>query len=232
MASGLLIVTTSKTAKTFSLVMESNSANHEYALPAAELGESDAAAELGEPHFDEEATVLSARPVVPLEVVEAEQRSKKHLLFGLAIACSLMMGALAAKLIYKQRGNGQVSAIGTAVSGAAAIAAGEPASNPGTSEKVQSAGVSGQGVTKTSGEKSAPAISSSAPATAVDTRRDESLPPLVDERELTRPERIYGRRLRRRAERQAGQESGGRDRKSSDDLLRIRDIFEGPSRRP
>ena len=201
--------------------MESNSANQE------DLG----AAELGEPHFDEEATVLSARPVVALEVVKAEERSKKHLLFGLAIACSLMMGALAAKLIYKQRGNGQVPAIGTAVSGAA-IAAGEPASNPATPEKVQSAGVSGQGAAKTAGVKSAPAISGSAPATVVDMRPDESLPPQVDERELTRPERIYARRLRRRAERQARQESGGSERKSSDDLLRIRDIFEGPARRP
>ena len=99
--------------------MESNSANQEYALRA----------ELREPHFDEEATVLSARPVVPLEVVKAEERSKKHLLFGLAMACSLVMGAVAAKLIYKQRGNGQVPAIGTAVSGAAAISAGEPASS-------------------------------------------------------------------------------------------------------
>ena len=54
--------------------------------------------------------------------------------------------------------------------------------------------------------------------------------PQIDDEEMRREERIEARRLRRRAERQAEREAR-RDRRRGDDLLRIREIFEG-SRRP
>jgi len=202
--------------------MESNNINQEYF---------EGAVSLGEPHFDEEATVLSARPVVPLQEIKAEEQSRKRLIVGLAMACSLTMGALAATLIYKQRGEGQSTAISTAVPGAAGIVVNDPASSSATAE-VGGGAAAGTPETgaSTAEEKSVPSVSSSTASTAVELQQKKNLPQLVDERELTRAERIDARRLRRRLERQEWRESGGRERKSSDDLLRIRDIFEGPSR--
>ena len=202
--------------------MESNNINQEYF---------EGAAPLGEPHFDEEATVLSARPVVPLQEIKAEEQSRKRLIVGLAMACSLTMGALAATLIYKQRGEGQSTAISTAVPGAAGTVV-DPASSPAT------AGVGGgavadtlpEGGATTAEKKSVPSVSSSIASTAVELQRKKNLPEQAEELEVTRAERIDSRRLRRRLERQAWRESGARQRKTSDDLLRIRDIFEGPTR--
>jgi hypothetical protein len=203
--------------------MESNNINQEYF---------EAAVPLGEPHFDEEATVLSARPVVPLQEIKAEEQSRKRLIVGLAMACSLTMGALAATLIYKQRGEGQSTAISTAVPGAAGMVVDHPASSPAAAE------VGGGAVGDTLPEagattaetKSVPSVSGSTASTAVELQRKKNLPEQVEELEVTRAARIDSRRLRRRLERQAWRESGGRQRKTSDDLLRIRDIFEGPTR--
>lgn len=203
--------------------MESNNINQEYF---------EGAVSLGEPHFDEEATVLSARPVVPLQEIKAEEQSRKRLIVGLAMACSLTMGALAATLIYKQRGEGQSTAISTAVPGAAGIVVNDPASSSATAEVgggVAAGALPETGAT-TAEKKSIPSVSSSTASTAVELQQKKNLPQQVDERELTRAERIGARRLRRRLERQEWRESDGRQRKTSDDLLRIRDIFEGPSR--
>ena len=203
--------------------MESNNMNQEYF---------DGAGPFGEPHFDEEATVLSARPVVPLQEIKAEEQSRKRLIVGLAMACSLMMGALAATLIYKQRGEGQSTAISTAVPGAAGIVVDDPASSPATAEVGggAAAGTLPETGATTAEKKSVPLVSSSTASTAVELQRKKNLLQQVDEGGLTRAERIDARRFRRRLERQEWRESGGRQRKASDDLLRIRDIFEGPSR--
>ena len=200
--------------------MESNSTNEEYFIGAGPLPE---------PHFDEEATVLAARPVVPLDEVKAEESSRKRLLFGLAMAFSLTMGALAATLIYKQRGEGQSRAISTAVPGAAGIVVDEPVRTTANVEAVGDAAaekVPEADASTVDRESPAPVSQSTIP-TAVEKR---TLSQEVEESELTRAERISERRLRRRAERQARRESGGRPRRASDDLLKIRDIFEGPAR--
>jgi hypothetical protein len=147
------------------------------------------------------------------------------------MACSLTMGALAATLIYKQRGEEQATAISTAVPGAAGRVVDPPASSPATAE------VGGGAVADTLPEvgattaekKSMPSVSDSTASTAVELQQKKNLPEQEEELEVTRAERIDSRRLRRRLERQAWRESGGRQRKTSDDLLRIRDIFEGPT---
>jgi hypothetical protein len=198
--------------------METNIVNEEYfedELP------------LGEPHFDEEATLLSARPVVPLQEINAEEQSRKRLIVGLAMACSLMMGALVATLIYKRGGQAQSAAISTAVPGAA----GNLVDDPATPEVGGGAtGVLTQGDATTVEKKSAPSVSRSAESIAVESQQKKNLPQQLDEQDLSRDERIEARRLRRRLDRQARRESSGRSRRTSDDLLRIRDIFEGPSR--
>lgn len=202
--------------------MESNIMNEEYF---------EGAVPLGEPHFDEEATLLSARPVVPLQEIKAEERSRKRLIVGLAMACSLMMGALAATLIYKQRGQAETAAISTVVPGAAGIVVDDPVSPPATEEVGGAAtGLLPEAGATTVEKKSAPAVSRSTASTAVESQQKKNLPQPLEERELSRDERIEARRPRPRLERQAQRESWGRPRKTSDDLLRIRDIFEGPPR--
>jgi len=185
---------------------------------------------LGEPHFDEEATLLSARPVVPLQEIEAGERSRKRLIVGFAMACSLMMGALAATLIYKQRGQAQSAAISTAVPGAAGIAVDDPVTPAATEVEGGTGGVLPQVSAPTVEKKSAPSSSIGVASTAAESQQKKNLPDELDERDLSREERIEDRRFRRRLARQARRDSLGRPRRSSDDLLRIRDIFEGPRR--
>ena len=201
--------------------MESNIINEEYFEDGVHLGE---------PHFDEEATLLSARPVVPLQEIKAEERSRKRLILGFAMACSLVMGALAATLIYKQRSQAQ-SAISTAVPGAAGIAVDDPVSPPATEQVGGGAtGVLPEAGATTAEKESVPPVSRSTASTAVESQQKKNLVEPLEEPELSRAERIEARRLRRRLERQARRESLGRPRRTSDDLLRIRDIFEGPPR--
>jgi len=184
---------------------------------------------LSEPHFDEEATLLSAQPVVPLEEIVAEERSGKRLMFGVAMVFSLIVGALGGTLIYKQRGHKQSTAIvDTAVPGADGIAVDE--SVP-VSPVAEQASAAGSGVLPES--SAVPAETKTVPSRSLRTEsstvgtKGRKLASMEDERELRRAERIEARRLRRKSER----EEARRYRERTDDVLRIREIFEG-SRRP
>ena len=186
--------------------------------------------QLAEPHFDDEATLLSARPVVPLQKLKAEERSGKRLVLAVAMAGSLMVGALGATLIYKlSRQEPSTALVSTAVPGAAGIAVDEAVSSPSIAEAVGSAATAtlpeaGSGNLD---EKTVPWVSRS--SASAEPKRTRSTRRQVDQRELRRAERIDLLRFRSRSEREAQRESG-RKRKPSDDLLRIREIFEGPSR--
>lgn len=48
------------------------------------------------PEFDDERTLLSARPVVPLNEIDAKVRRKRHLVLGGAFAVAMMLGAASA----------------------------------------------------------------------------------------------------------------------------------------
>jgi len=170
---------------------------------------------LSEPHFDEEATLLSARPVVPLRDVTPETRSGRRLALGLAMAVSVMAGALGATLIYKQRGQKPATGIvetatavpesKTPLSGAGGAISESPASVPSMSENLND----------------------------VATREVRSAGDIThrqDEMAMRRAERMEARRLRRDAEREAKRETRSHKGQSSRDLLRIREIFEGSPR--
>jgi hypothetical protein len=184
-----------------------------------------------EPHFDEEATLLSARRVVPLEKIEAERRSKKSLVFAAVILFSLIVGGLGGALIFKQGQKQSTAILDSAVPGAAGIATKESVATPAVAESLADAGT---GTLPDNG--ALPAESKSAPARLprIDSprvgTREKSLPGELDDQELRGAERIEERRLRRRYEREA-QKEARRQRDRSDDVLRIREIFEG-SRRP
>ena len=203
--------------------MAAQSTNEEYLIDAAPLTE---------PHFDEEATLLSARPVVPLQEVKAEENFRKGLLFGLAMAGSLMLGALGASFIYRQRGEVATTAISTAVPGAAGVVIEGPSDTTANAEAAGGAAAEkmAEADLSTVDKKSAAAVPTGATSNTVETKAVESPSSESEEPELTRAERIAERRLRRRAERQTQREYEGRPRRNSDGALRIREIFEGPGR--
>ena len=51
-----------------------------------------------QPHFDDERTIAFARPVVPLEKIEAKERHRKNWILGGAFAIAMMLGAASALL--------------------------------------------------------------------------------------------------------------------------------------
>ena len=55
------------------------------------------------PHFDDESTLQSARPVVPLHEVKRASLVRRKLLLGGALLVAAVIGAGAASLIYDQR---------------------------------------------------------------------------------------------------------------------------------
>lgn len=201
--------------------MESNIEHREYFVSGLPLDE---------PHFDEEATLLSAQPVVPLQEIKADERSKKRLLFGLALACSLGLGALGAKLVYKQRTQEpSTEVVNQAASGAAGINFDEPVGGNAESVAGAATGIAPETDTETA-VPTKPLSSPSRRVALVETKRKTPIPRQIEERESTWDDRFSERRLRRISERQTLRESRRRQRRSADDLLRIREIFEGPSR--
>lgn len=51
---------------------------------------------VNEPHFDDELTVLSAQPVVPLETIEAKVKHRRRWFLGSAFALAMLLGAASA----------------------------------------------------------------------------------------------------------------------------------------
>jgi hypothetical protein len=203
--------------------------------------------ELNEPHFDEEATMLSARPVVPLEEIRTRENSKKRLALGAAMLFSVIVGALGATLIYKQRGQKQAPAAvetqltdvdgsadslkqtsnSAAKSIAEASSGSVPEAEPATPESEPAAPIRKAPKRVSVSSEASEAGPVKVKARARDVDRDSEL---EDEREFRRAERIEARQMRRRAEWEDMKEARRR-RRHSEDLLRIRDIFEGPRRR-
>lgn len=187
---------------------------------------------LTEPHFVEEATLLSARPVVPLEEIKGEERSRKRLLFCLAVAGSLALGALSAALLYRNSGQGEPLAITQAAPDAAGITVETPAAAIAESVGGSATGFSSEAEAETPvppvSRKPLTSVSRNSPAVAKKPRT--AMPPQIEETERNWDERFYERRARRMSQREAKRESRRRQRRSADDLLRVRDIFEGPPR--
>ena len=185
------------------------------------------------PHFDEDATLLSARPVVPLHEVKAETRSRRPVIFGLTILAAIFVGAISATLLLMQNGqNSQDPAEAETIqptvsfSGAAGGSTSEPAEAgvPLAREPVEEPQTRKVPSGSDFSSKSRPtaAISRrSVKAGSPEQERDEDSE--NGERELRRAERRDARREARRERRHRREQRG-------DDLLRIREIFEGSPR--
>ena len=187
------------------------------------------------PHFDDEATIQSARPVVPLREVKRAARAKRQLLLGATICFAAVAGALGASLIYDQltqraekttainnadvpelsadfvSPSGEVS--GSTVNPAEAIV---PSSDVALTSDVESE----RQVTPTTSKTRQGAVKNSRVEKPVEkiARQAEVQnvpePDIVSEQQLLREQRREARRARR-------------ERRANAELMRIREIFEG-----
>jgi hypothetical protein len=172
-----------------------------------------------EPHFDDEATLLSAQPVVPLERIKRGERWGKRLAFGMTIVFSLIAGAIGGNFIYRQRAQKAPAAINTAMPGADGGTMEEPAASPSLAEH---SGDVDTGIVSESGT----AVTVKEPVHAVAPSAVVS--PLLKKR-APRDHSIVAQRSIRRTEREVPREAR-RQKSKSDDVLRIREIFEGSGR--
>jgi hypothetical protein len=192
---------------------------------------------LSTPHFDEEATLLSARPVVPLQEIKTAERPARRLTFGLALLMALVIGAIGATLIYRQRDQAPVTAE-TAMPNAdeapavstGTEAGGGPADVPPLSASASVTTVKPHESAATRPRKPAGAAAQSAGWVETSETSPDEADRLAEEMAARRAERQEARRLRREAQREAWGEVRSRRAQRSDDLLRIREIFEGPPR--
>jgi hypothetical protein len=204
--------------------------------------------DLDEPHFDEEATIL-ARPVVPLDEVKETKRSKGGLALTLAIVGGLLIGLLAATLIYRYLSASQPATVETTVVEPPAPAAEQPSVETLTPAGGAIASVDKAVDETIPDEKPAGAadnpepkpeeprtVRTPNPPSETEPRRpvivrdsprpaDEEEDEEVD-RAMRRAQRQEERRERRRSVREARREERQRPA-ASDDLTRIREIFEG-----
>jgi hypothetical protein len=184
---------------------------------------------LAEPHFEEEATLLSARPVVPLEGIEDGRRLGRRLVFGLAIIASLILGALGAKFIYR---SGEEAAVVTDAARGGAASIDEPAQPPSIVEGAAGATTEGLPSATTAEVKSELRAPVNHEPVRKAVERQKATPQLSDEREFQLERRPNDRRFERERERDERSETRWRwrRRRSPDGLTRIREIFEGPTR--
>lgn len=183
---------------------------------------------LTEPHFEEEATLLSARPVVPLEEIKAGKRLGRRLSFGLAIIGSLLLGALGAKFIYRSGAQATVVVSDAARGGAGSMD--EPVQAPSIVEGAAGATTAGL-PTATSAEVKSKALTPvKHEPVKREVKRQEAELQSSDDREFQREPRSDDRRYEQDPERERRREARGRRRRSADGLSRIREIFEGPRR--
>jgi len=198
--------------------------------------------QLSQPHFDDEATLLSARRVVPLGNIRVASRSGSWLALGFTIVFAAIVGSLGSMLIFRQQDQKQIA---PAVERSASLSEPDlPDKQPLSGADVNTetdAGLttSGSVAAVTDDPGNGNVVTDARKATVVSSQGSKSgqangdwLPAARDQRnqgELRRPNRIETHRSKRNAEREVRIESRGH-RNPLDDLLRIREIFEGPPR--
>jgi hypothetical protein len=188
---------------------------------------------LAEPHFDDEATVLSARPVVPLDEVPVDelesyekQRSSRFArgwVFAATVAGAMLLGAVVAiayfSYVNRQPIQPAVSDDGI-VAGAEGLAI-EPTGNSGAS--VTTAEARSPAADTPVAVKEAPAVSQPE-VSSRETRKPVARRVAVLTFPSSHEERKEARRLAKQQRKEIEHESRNRN------LTRIREIFEGPQR--
>lgn len=193
------------------------------------------------PNFEDENTLLSARPVVPLEKFDVKERRRKHWLLGGAFAIAMLLGAASALLAsYMKLRN--APAVATEITevetpGApVAVAAEEFAASELPAENTEEAQSAEELVVPVEPKK-APVVRRRA---TVNLNTELIRPRVVREREGDEEDELE--RIReailvdawqeRRARRAARRERRNRVDHHERDLSNLDEIFEGPRKRP
>ena len=185
---------------------------------------------LSEPHFDEEATVLSAKPVVPLSQVKANRKNLNGFALAATIVAGLFVGAFGAGFIYSKRQVSVEPQIEVAVEPKETEAVAESIDTEEQAEETPA--ITDSAETEAPLNESSEALESeelkeaSASEKTERTERPKAkLFGVIRERRAARIERRHAEtREERRPRRVKGQQSSN---DGQNDLFRIRDIFEG-----
>lgn len=186
------------------------------------------------PHFDEDATLLSARPVVPLHEVKAQTRSRRHIVFGLTIVAAILVGAISATLLLMQNGQNSQSAAEAEVNQPTVSSSG--AAGGSTSESAEArvpVPAEPDNEPQTTEVPSAHDSSIKKRSTATISRRSvkpAGSPDQVSDEDFENDGFEPRRAERREARREARRQRRNRREQVGDELLRIREIFEGSPR--
>ena len=205
--------------------MESNITDQQFWSPESPLAQ---------PHFDDEATLLSARPVVPIEKLSVKPGSSRPLVLGFALAGAVFLGVTATAFYFSQfrtTGRQPESSLETLSAGARGVASKAVAptdeSQAGSSsvDSIMPAKVKAQvpDSLQTRPLNSSNVVSKKAVVRHVTVAPEQSFESEYE----TREER---RAAKREAKEQRRANRERREGKHSDEVLRIRDIFEGPPR--
>lgn len=182
-----------------------------------------------QPHFDDELTVLTARPVVPLQQIEAKVKHRRRWFLGGAFAIAMLLGAASALVsaYLKLRNVPDPDLQTTAVSSVSDEEPVEPvaASMLPVSEKAVGENVEEQ-PTPTRAPKHPARVT-----TTEHTNHPVTQPRLSEEDELQRiRDAVLIDRWQERRQRRVERRERRRAQRSGRDLSNINEIFEGPHR--
>lgn len=198
---------------------------------------------LSQPHFDEEATLLSARPVVPLSRLSATPGFSRKWLLGFALVGMLFIGIAATSLYYSRFTTAELQPTpqpDTASSGIQGFASGlvapdEPGKDPSPSARIESqpADLNRSTMAKAEPRAVSSTLQSRKPSNTISKKgRRSVVNSKPDFEEETIPDfRDQVRYERRAARREAWEERRPRRyNRRSDRRDRLRDFYEGPAR--
>ena len=193
-----------------------------------------------EPHFDDERTVLSARPVVPLEQINAKARHRRNWFLGGAFAIAMMLGAASALVAsYLKLRNAPPPVAEVEVTPAPVVVAESvPAESPVVEEEAEPVVEQTETAQPDPVPEESPKTEAAPQRTTV-AKRSEELPQPRDTEKVSEGEDLnqiraavlYDEWEERRARRAARRERRRLDRYNHRDLSNLDEIFEGRRRR-
>lgn len=193
--------------------------------------------DLAEPHFDDELTVVTAQPVVPLATIAKAQTRKRRFLLAGAFALSLLLGAGTALLAIRLKRNTVAPAT---FDTAEQVQADQPQSSPAEIQGGETPAVATQ---LEDSEDSDDLEEDSDAAHPVVTKASHNRPAKQAQRVASKPQpvkkvqpvveeepraRLVDEWQERRARRVMRRER--HERRQRQDLFRVGEIFEGPRR--
>lgn len=186
-----------------------------------------------EPHFNDERTLQTARPVVPLEEIDAKERHLRHWFLGGAFALAMMLGAASALLAsyLKLRNTQTVATEISEIETPPIAAAAEPVQSELPLTEEMAANIAEEGQTPAPPKRVARRTVSIPRNTDLVRPRSVGENNEADELERIRNAVLIDEWQERRARRVARRERRNRVDHHDRDLSNLDEIFEGPRRR-